>query len=211
MRRSRKHKIGKFNIATLRTSDIGALTLDTARGFIVKERGITSIRLTKEERRQKKMLDYRLNKIYDLNRGMLEEKGIKKDTFINKVKNIMFEPLKWARTKEEAQGMASKQYKAYNLRETLSIISRSTAFSSPTELAMQEIKRAMKMNPEFEAEMRMTFGDSRGRISWSKFQWDKEKKGWGFEGLEDVIKTNRKRKKGDTPRGEGFIINYATI
>lgn len=188
----KKRRVGKFNIGRINLKvNTKKLNWQKSTGIKYDENGErTKVPLSTDERKEKRKLDNKINSIYDKNKKMLEEKGITKEVFENRIKNIMF---------EKPEGQKS-------LRDVLETVSNTRAFTTERESAIKELQKRTRIDPEFRAELKVEFGSEKGRIQWSKIFYDKEQKGWVMTGRDAVIRSDRAKKKGDTPRGKGFKI-----
>lgn len=188
----KKRRVGKFNIGRINLKvNTKKLNWQKSTGIKYDENGERmKVALSTDERKEKRKLDNKINSIYDKNKKMLEEKGITKEVFENRIKNIMF---------EKPEGQKS-------LRDVLETVSNTRAFTTERESAIKELQKRARIDPEFRAELKVEFGSEKGRIQWSKIFYDKEQKGWVMQGRDAVIRSDRAKKKGDTPRGKGFKI-----
>lgn len=188
----KKRRVGKFNIGRINLKiNTKKLNWQKSTGVSYDENGERmKVPLSTDERKEKRKLDNKINSIYDKNKKMLEEKGITKEVFENRIKNIMF---------EKPEGQKS-------LRDVLETVSNTRAFTTERESAIKELQKRARIDPEFKTELKVEFGSEKGRIQWSRIFYDREQKGWVMQGRDAVIRSDRAKKKGDTPRGKGFKI-----
>lgn len=188
----KKRRVGKFNIGRISLKvDTKKLNWQKSTGVRYDENGERmKVVLSTDERKEKRKLDSKINSIYDKNKKMLEEKGITKNILEERIKSILFE----------------NDRRTRSLREVLEIVSNTRAFTSERESAIKELQKRARIDPEFKTELKVEFGSDKGRIQWSKIFYDREQKGWVMQGRDAVIRSDRAKKKGDTPRGKGFKI-----
>lgn len=211
-KRKKYQRIGKFRVETYK-NEFDLLTNRPERGHVIYNAAgvkVGKYSLSKKEQKIENKLKRYIKRIYSDNEKMLQEKGI---TSSNQFQEYMYD-LMYERRFDETGAIASKPR---SVKESLRILSRTRAFTSKEELALENMKNivARGKNPEIRAELAQYFGNKGGQIQWKKLEWHpaikvngrvKEPGYYTIPGV-NVKLTFRKKKKGKYNFEELFDIS----